>query len=256
MFYIKRKNYAGRWLVKIVQAALIFGIVFYGLDFFGQMLESQYGDEIIFESSQQEVQVIRVHPMNMDAQIQYSELDYFSFGLQHQMSDQHYDAIADYTRSIELNANFASSYLNRGVAYEQLGNNEYNAMLDFNAWMTRDYMTVLTHEPIDASTDLMARMSESYRFDVPLELNKGDVINLSAVSVDADLVDPIIVLLDGNGNPVAANDDVRRDNGSLVTMNAYIDQYEVTRSGDYTLMVTHAGGGSYGDVTIRIDIDN
>ncbi|MEM9951808.1 MAG: tetratricopeptide repeat protein [Chloroflexota bacterium] len=250
MFYIKRKNYAGRWLVRIVQATLIFGIVFYGLDLLGDMVEPQE-EIVVVEQVAPDVQIITIEAETPS----YDEIEYFYFGLEHQRADEYYDAIADYTRAIELNSDLAASYLNRGVAYEQLGNNDSRAMTDFTSWMTRDGMTVLSRSIISDSTELTATMYEDYRYDVPLKLNSGDVVSFNVTSIQEDLVDPIIVLVDADGNPVAANDDVRRDDGSLVSMDSYINQYEVERTGQYTLMVTHAGGGSFGDITIDLDIN-
>jgi len=258
MFFIKRKNYTGRWIVWIIQAALIFGIVIYGIDVFNTMVEPEQDADIVVEQVQVQEEVVEVIIIErqVETQPEFDAVDYFYLALDHQQSGEYYDATADYTRAIELDPTIASSYLNRGVAYEQIGSNEYRAMSDFTQWMMRDNMQVFNHVTVRNSTDFTITMSESYRFDIPLALQDGEIVNLSAVSLNEDEVDPIIVLLDANGRPVAANDDVRRQDGSLVSMNSYIGQYEVSRSGEYTLMVTHAGGGSYGDVVVRVDIDN
>lgn len=256
MFFIKRKNYTGRWIVKVIQMALILGIVFYGIDAINKMNDPHEEAIIVVEQvrEQETVEIIIIE--RQAEQPELDAVDYFYLAFDHQTSGEYYDATVDYSRAIELDPSLASSYLNRGVAYEQMGNNDYQAMRDFSQWMMRDNMTVLSRIPVGDSTDFTVTMSEGYRFDIPLDLQDGEIVSLSAVSLNDDEVDPIIVLLDMNGRPVAANDDVRRQDGSLASMDAYISQYEVNRSGDYTLMVTHAGGGSYGDVVIRVDIDN
>ncbi len=253
MFYVKRKNYAGRWIVRVVQAALIFGIVFYGMNYLGDMFAPKVEEPVVTETVQPEVQVIVIQS---EAEPVLDAVDYFRLGLDHQMSDEYYDAIDDYTRSIELNPSLAPSYLNRGVAYEQLGGNDHRAISDFTQWMTRDEMIVLSRTPIQDSTNLAIPMGEAVRFDIPLDLSDGALIRLDAVSMTEDEVDPIIVLRDPTGRSVAANDDVLRGDGSLVSMNSYIHNYEVTRDGIHTLMVSHAGGGSHGVVLVRISIDH
>lgn len=253
MFYVKRKNYAGRWIVRIVQAALIFGIVFYGMNFLNQTDTPKVEEQVVIEVPQQEVQVIVVQ--SEEVQPELDAVDYFYLALDHQMAEEYYEAVEDYNRAIELNPEIAASFLNRGVAYEQMGDHTYYAMRDLTQWVMRDDMYVLSRTPISESLDLTVPMLPGTRFEIPLDLSSGDIISIDAVSFIEDEVDPIIVLLDADGRPVAANDDVRRGDGSLASMDSYIGQYEVTLNGQYTLAVTHAGGGDTGVVVVRIDID-
>ncbi|MGJ3241124.1 MAG: tetratricopeptide repeat protein [Anaerolineae bacterium] len=250
-FHVKRKNYSGRWIIKLVQAVLIFGIVFYGLDFIGQLTTPQSEQVIVVE----DVRVVQSERQTT-TEPQLDQVDYFYRALDHQVAGNYYDAIHDYTRSLELDPNIAPSYLNRGVAYEQLGNNQYRAMQDFNQWMIREDMVVIRRSHLSNSATFTETMSLNYRYDIPITLNRGDVVSFSVISVNEDEVDPIVVLVDSDGQPVTANDDMRRQDGSLLSMNSYINQYEAVRSGQYTFMVSHAGGGSFGDVQIRLRIDN
>jgi hypothetical protein len=259
MFYTKRKSYRGRWLVKLLQAALVLGVIFFGLDALGQWLNPETNMEavmlqpILEEARNQEntlpPAVSEVANADMDA------VDYFYAGLAHQEASEYNEAILDYTRSIELSDGIDASYLNRGVAYEQLGQN-YRAIADFSRYMMRDGMVIMSEARVEESSQFVIGMSEGYRYDFPIELNVGDVLSVSVMSVEEDLVDPLIVLVNDNGNPVEGNDDVLRQDGTYISMNSYIHSYTVTRSGTYTLFVSHAGGGSYGDVEVSITIDN
>ncbi len=253
MIHTKRKKYSGRWLVKMLEAALIFGIIFYSLDVIGQLVVPTQPEEavIVIRPIQQEVIQIEGNP---NTPIQLDEEDYFYLALDHQESGEYWDAIVDYTRSLELNEDVYASWLNRGVAYEQLGNN--HAIADFARFLTRDNIHTIELMPVDESTWFTQYMYLNYRYDVPLELREGDVLSVSVVSSDEGQVDPIMVLVDRYGNPVAGTDDMRYQDGSLVSMNSYINNYDVTTKGEYTLMISHAGGGSYGDIDIRISIDN
>lgn len=252
MFYTKRKKYSGRWLVKMIEAALIFGIIFYSLDVIGQLAVPHHDEAVIVVRPIQQ-EVIQIEGSS-NPHIQLDEEDYFYLALDHQQSGEYYDAISDYTRSIELNDDISASWLNRGVAYEQMGNSR--AIADFNAYLTRDNIYTLEFMPIDESTSFTEYMYASYRYDIPLELRQGDVVSIRVTSVVEEQVDPIIVLVDASGYPVAGSDDMRYQDGSLISMNSYINNYDVTTKGEYTLMISHAGGGAYGDVDIDIRIDS
>src|SRR5690606_39239810 len=132
-----------------------------------------------------EVQVITIQ-RDIVHEPHLNQFDYFEFGFQHQVTGEYYDAILDYGRSLELDPSLAASHLNRGVAYEQLGNNAYSAMVDFSQWMMRDNMYVVKRIPLNDSTNLTVNMSEGYRYDIPLNLNDGDVVSLSAISLNED----------------------------------------------------------------------
>lgn len=253
MFYVKRKNYAGRWIVRVVQAALIFGVVFYGMNFLGESSTPIVEEAVVVEAPQAEVQVIVIQ--SEEAQPELDAVDYFYLALDHQMANEYQEAVADYTRAIDLNPEIAASYLNRGVAYEQMGDNVYRSMSDFTEWMMRDDMLVLSRVPVTDNIDFTVPMLPDTRFEIPLDLSGGDIVSIDAVSMNEDEVDPIIVLLDANGRPVAANDDVLRGDGSLASMDSYIGQYIVNDDAQYTLLVSHAGGGNVGVVVVRIEID-
>jgi len=46
--------------------------------------------------------------------------EYYNIGLEKHQNRDYYGAITDYTKSIELNPNFAYTYFNRGIAKEIL----------------------------------------------------------------------------------------------------------------------------------------
>lgn len=46
--------------------------------------------------------------------------EYYNSGLQKHQNGYYYDAIDDYTKSIELNPGFVYAYFNRGVAKEKI----------------------------------------------------------------------------------------------------------------------------------------
>jgi hypothetical protein len=56
----------------------------------------------------------------------------------------------------------------------------------------------------------------------------------------------LIVLLDPNGDPIAGDDD------SGTQLDSLISSFELPTDGTYTLLVSHAGGGSEGDIELSL----
>jgi tetratricopeptide (TPR) repeat protein len=201
----------------------------------------------------QQVEVVRVEPETVVPQ--YTDFDYFVLGYNHQIGGEYYEAIVDYTRTIQMNPERSSAWLNRGVAYEQL-NNDYRAMQDYNRFLNRDGMTVINHRGTVTGARLYVEMAEDRVYEINFYARAGQTVSISAEAQAPDIVDPLIVVVDADGNPVAARDDVLRQDGSLISMDSHIRNWEVLRSGQYTLRVSHAGGGSHGTLELNVDIRN
>ncbi len=259
----KKKSYPGRWLVKTIEIALVAGLVFFGLN----TLMTAFAPITPVEGTVQtlEYRMVDDNPRTFEVgpvqpQTAYDAVDYFRMGLDHQMTDDYYEAIMDYTRAIEADSTLAASYLNRGVAYESM-NNMASAAQDYKEWMTRDginpvYMSGLLTDGDVSTVQMEANSLFVYRF----KAEPGQRLNVRAQSVVDGLTDPIVVVLDGYGNPIAADDDIRRASGELVSMDSLINGATLTRAGGctngaYTLLVSHAGGGSYGEVDISFDLE-
>lgn len=255
MFYHGSKSYPGRWIVKLVEAFLVVGIVFFSLDAILNTFLPR--DGIIFETTWVEPIEVQIHPpvAEFGHPLPMSAYDYMGMAFDHQMSGQYYDAIMDYTRVLEMEPAISSAWLNRGVAYEQAGN-RYHAMQDFNQFMNRPDAFIMTTSDLQNGGTAHVEMSEGAVFEFIVEARAGQVISASATSAEPYVVDPLMVLVDSKGQPVIASDDMLRQDGSLISMDAHINNYTVIRSGTYVLRVSHAGGGSYGQVDINIDLRN
>jgi tetratricopeptide (TPR) repeat protein len=258
MYYRKKTTYPGRWLVKLLEAALIFGIIFYTVDALQGAFTPQTVEEpvVVVTHTIQPVEVVRVEPQRVELQAapEYSDYDYFVMGYHHQVASEYYEAIVDYTRALEMNPDLSSAWLNRGVAYEQL-NNDYRAMQDFNSFFNREGMTVITHRGVITGARLNLEMAEDRVYEFNFYARVGETVDVSTVAHGGDVVDPLILVVDADGNPAAANDDVLRQDGSLISMDSHIEGFEVLRTGVYTLRVSHAGGGSDGTIQVNLEIN-
>ena len=259
MYYSKKTTYPGRWLVKLLEAGLIFGIIFFTVDAIQMALTPETVNEpIVITRSEQpvEVEVIRVEPeVVQQAAPEYSDFDYFVMGYNHQVVDEYYEAIVDYTRVLEINPEFSSAWLNRGVAYEQL-NNDYRAMQDYNRFLNRDGMSVVTHRGLVTGAGLNLEMAENRVYELNFYARAGEIVDITATAIDGHIVDPLILVVDADGNPVAANDDILRQDGSLISMNSSIQNFEVLQTGHYTLRLSHAGGGADGMIRLNLEIQH
>ncbi|MCC6613807.1 MAG: tetratricopeptide repeat protein [Anaerolineae bacterium] len=185
-------------------------------------------------------------------------------------------AFADFDRLVELRPQFAYAYWERAVAYAELGNFDAAvADADFaarmipghvNNFIVRGTIASLTGDTAKAGEEFLGTMlclererieSEAIEIDttigidmtqgriyaIPFEGEEGQTIDIVVTSATAD---PVISLLAPDGSPINGDDDSGFMLGSL------IEDFTLDADGTYTLMVSHAGGGSYGRMTVAI----
>jgi tetratricopeptide (TPR) repeat protein len=257
MYYRKKTTYPGRWLVKLMEAGLIFGIIFFTVDALqGAFAPEPYAEPLVIHHVQP-VEVVRVEPQVVQPQVQaapeYTDYDYFVMAYNHQTAAEYYEAIVDYTRVLELNPDFDSAWLNRGVAYEQL-NNDYRAMQDFNRFMLREGTSIVSHRGILTGARLDVEMTENLIYALNFYARAGETLDISVTAQNGDVVDPLVLVVNADGSPVVAKDDTLRQDGSLISMDAHITNFEALSTGRYTLLISHAGGGSDGTLQLELEI--
>ena len=256
MFHNKRKTYQGRKIVQGMQVGLAIAIGLLGLGALDNAFRQPKAEPL-----QTEVVVVEDYSYRYSERQQvpsYSAMDYFNLAYNSQVSGD-YSAAADYySRSLELDASNPASWLNRGVAYEQMidgvaGKDDFWQYLQLNTSQT--YMMEL-----DANKTTTLEMAEGRMYILTFQAEAGDIVNLSANSLvvgeprEPGVADPLVVMLDAYQNPVAGSDDTLRSNGTLINMDSHIDNYMVMRDGTYTLLLSHAGGGAYGMIDVTLSV--
>jgi hypothetical protein len=170
----------------------------------------------------------------------------------------HAEAIDLYTQVLELDSTMANAWLGRAVAYAQLGDNDRLSRNDFWHYV-QNMETERIERDITLNQSFELEMSEGRVYAITFKAKSGDQLDLAVSSVtsgeagDVDVVDPLILLFDPNNTLLEADDDMLRTDGSVINMNSHISDYDVTRAGTYTLLVTHAGAGSYGSVRVSVN---
>lgn len=173
---------------------------------------------------------------------------------------KNYDEAIDlYTQALELDPTMTSGWLGRAVAYEQMGANARLSRNDFARYV--QYMeTDRVVRDITSGKSLELEMTEGLVYALSFDVQSGDKVEITADSTvngepgDEGVVDPLILLYDSEGTLVQANDDTLRSDGTLINMNSSIENYRGLHTGTYTLILTHAGGGSFGDIDLTVTV--
>jgi tetratricopeptide (TPR) repeat protein len=169
---------------------------------------------------------------------------YYNRALVYATSGDVDSSIEDYTAAIDLDPEMHDAYLGRGIAYRQIEETE-KAGADFAERI--DLLGTATTEDtleIGASQEVTMAYGQVFRFT--FEGEEGQRVTLAARDSSEVGVDPLIVLLDPDGTPIAGDD----DNGGQY--DSEISGFELPADGTYTLIVSHANGGYDGPVSVSV----
>jgi hypothetical protein len=97
-------------------------------------------------------------------------------------------------------------------------------------------------------TPFSLEIQEGVVYRVPFEGEAGQPVDVTAEVVDSSEVDSLIVILDADDEPLIADDNSGEDS------DAAIQGYVLPASGNYTLVVSHADGGSEGDISVLLTL--
>jgi tetratricopeptide (TPR) repeat protein len=207
---------------------------------------------------------------------------YYYRGLAWAYQQEHEAAAADYSRVIELDPDYPQVYIARGTSAIVLQEFE-QAVQDYEhglemipdpspgMYLTYGDALLKVGRDADAASNFLSYINgiRYNTFNRVLAVNDtmyvllgtGDVYHIrftaeagqylkfSAYAAFDNLpLDPLIVLLSPNGTALAGNDD--QINGDVFS--ALIKDFEVPEAGEYTLLLTHAGGLTDGTVAVSI----
>lgn len=190
------------------------------------------------------------------------------------------DAIADYSEAIDLNPS-AQLYFSRAQLYgiledfdksltdlndavadapddpilrvyrafinNQLGNTE-DAAPDYYRFMELIETQRVENEPLVDSEPQFVTVNQGVIHQFELDGEREQVISIIAQGRPGDQIDPLLVLLDADGDVLAANDDY----GDRV--DAVILDFQLPSNGTYTVLVSHSLGGFQGEVLVAYQV--
>jgi tetratricopeptide (TPR) repeat protein len=152
-------------------------------------------------------------------------------------------ALEDFTTAAEYYPEMHDAYMSRGYVQAQEGDVE-GAGQSFYRRMEIIEQTLFEDE-ISIGDDLDIAMDYGYVYHLTFEGLGGESITIEARDNDASGVDPLIVLVDPDGTPIAGDDD---NGGSLDSQM----RVRLPSDGTYTLWVSHANGGYVGEVRVTV----
>lgn len=182
--------------------------------------------------------------------------EYYSRAFDHYWAGNYESAIADYTcaialvpadlaeRETYLEREFeAGAYLNRGWTYLQ--NSDYALVHpDFYRWIELTEVQTL-EQSLDetlAAGNLTVEPGVVYRLSFAGEA--GQTWGFAALT--EDFTDPLLALLDADGNVLTTDDD------GGINLDSVIRRYTLTETGSYTLVLSQAGASGIGEVELAV----
>ena len=107
----------------------------------------------------------------------------------------------------------------------------------------------LDGDPLTADAPVTAAMTAGRLVRIPVRLEAGQEVTISARAAEPASLDPLILVVGPNGGALAFNDDVDANAGDY----SAVVTFTPDQAGDYTILATHAGAGSEGEMTIRVE---
>jgi tetratricopeptide (TPR) repeat protein len=158
------------------------------------------------------------------------------------------ESFRSFETAVTLEPDYYGTYIAWGLAYQRMGD-DANAGEMFWRWMDRP-----SAEYVEISTDsdvAHLSMSEGRVYLLSINAHAGQTLNVMAGVDNPYSLDSMLVLLDPSGKPVAGNDERIIDED----FNSAITDFAVTSDGTYTLAISHAGVGSYGEMRVEYSLD-
>ena len=155
-------------------------------------------------------------------------------------------ALKDLDNAIEINPQYQSAYLTRAFVNQQLGNDD-KSRADILNWVKYGETKRIDLDLATFTSGDTLDISEGWVYHLPFDAKVGTILRAAAKTTGEKLVDPLIVLLDADGAPVAWNDDSNNTFDSLL-------KYKFDTAGSYELLITHAGGGSEGQFKLLFEL--
>lgn len=179
---------------------------------------------------------IEIEPDHLESYLRRSQI-YRQFG-------NFESALADLTQAITMDPEHAETYILRGHVYGEMGDATRQAV-DYAAWVESIESATVDLAPLPSKRARVYEMAQGIVYRIPVEAIAGQRLSVIASSRS---VDPIVILLDPDGNPIAADDDGGQG------LSSYLREAPLPEDGEYTILVSHARGGWAGRIAIAIDL--
>ena len=157
-------------------------------------------------------------------------------------------ALADVDAALALNPSSFIGHVMRSKANVAL-NNGQQAAQDFASAVEARTNEVVSGDSLVPGEPVQMTMTFGRTFRLPFEVQAGQTLSAHVAGVHPGEVDPLVLVLSPEGVPLVFNDDASDD-----TLDAEINGYTLLDSGTYTLVVSHANGGSEGKIEALLSL--
>lgn len=169
-------------------------------------------------------------------------------GVAYRYMGEYETSVSHISTAMQLDESYSLPYLSRGITYEEMGESASSAADYYRyAMMNRD--RALFHAELEGESSFELPMREGWVYSVPFEAKRGQTLDIAVNTVEPGFVDPLIILIGPEGQALIGDDDV-----SLSEYDSLISNFKVSKSGQYTLVISHAEGGSNGTLNVDIDV--
>ncbi len=160
---------------------------------------------------------------------------------------QNKEAFENYDHALQIDPHYAEGYLMRALAYDATGQHD-RAIADYWEWFKQTSARDVTWDRYTPGYPFTIGVEQNWMYALPLEGPAGQLVTVTASVVTSSHtdVDPLIVVLDGDGQPIAANNDraAHRPDAALDLV--------LPADGAYTIVIGHARGFS-GPVRVKVE---
>ena len=168
-----------------------------------------------------------------------------------------YRYLGDYETSLNyismamrLDDDYHLPYLSRGITYEQMGEAGASAE-DYYRYALLNRSRSFYHSELQGDSNFQLPMREGWVYNIPFTATAGQLVSIDVDTSEPGFVDPLIVLVGPEGRPLIGDDDISR-----TEYDASIDGFKLLSDGQYVLVVSHAEGGSNGNINVDIDLSD
>jgi len=171
-------------------------------------------------------------------------------GVTYRYMGEYATALDHMNLAMTLNSDYALPYLSRGITYELMGDADASAA-DYYQYTLRNRTRNFYHTEIDGDSQFDLPMREGWVYNIPFTATSGQTVDIDVETVAPGFVDPLIMILGPDNEPLTGDDDIARND-----YDATIDGFELPADGQYTLVISHAEGGANGTVNVNLDVND
>ena len=169
-------------------------------------------------------------------------------GVTYRYMGEYETSISHISTAMQLDQSYSLPYLSRGITYEEMGQPESSAA-DYYRYAMMNRNRTLFHAELEGESSFELPMREGWVYSVPFDAVRDQTLDIAVDTVEPGFVDPLIILIGPDGQALIGDDDISRSEYDSV-----ISDYKIKKSGQYTLVVSHAEGGANGTLNIDIDV--